>query len=477
MTAAGLDLTGPEADELLRPAAELALEMVQAGARMQPPMQVPRGMRPLLGHARLTRAALATARRVLESDAEFRSRVATALGAPGAEATLGRASVLWLDRPEGWEAELADLVGQARSAAASEAEQHGERSAQRRLRHAEEARDRAERDAEESRRTAEVARHELGEERRLHRSAADAEARVNRHAASIEEQLAVTRRRADAAAARLAEQAEAEVAAAATMAALEHDRGRLLAEVSALRAALAQSMTSTPPPEPADSADLAALGEAVAAASAAAVALGAALGRAAGALRPGPPAALDANAPVNDPADVAVARTTRPRWARSQRRGLRRRPATLPPFVLDDSAQAAEHLVSLPNVAVLVDGYNATLSAWPGLALPEQRLRLVDALAELAARTGARPEVVFDGADMEPGAQARVSARSLVRVVFTAADVEADDVIIARAHALPLPVLVASNDHRVREGGRSAGANVIGIEQLLTILRRQATSP
>jgi len=153
--------------------------------------------------------------------------------------------------------------------------------------------------------------------------------------------------------------------------------------------------------------------------------------------------------------------------------GKRRRPAKLPPFVLDDSPEAAEHLFGLPGVALLVDGYNATFATWPGLPLPEQRLRLVDALAELAARTGARPEVVFDGAEGPPGSVAAAGVRSLVKVSFTAPDIEADDVLIARAGALPLPVVVASNDGRVREGARAAGANILGIEQLLAALRRR----
>jgi len=140
--------------------------------------------------------------------------------------------------------------------------------------------------------------------------------------------------------------------------------------------------------------------------------------------------------------------------------------------VRDDSAEAAAHLVGLPNVPLLVDGYNATLSTWPDLPLPEQRQRLVDALAELAARTGARPEVVFDGAPVVGGRPSTGPVRSLVKVTFTDPDVEADDVLIARAAALHLPVVVASDDRRVRDGARAAGANLLGIEQLLAALRR-----
>ena len=478
----GLDLTGPEADELLRPAAELAIEFAQAAARQQPPLEVPRGLRPLLGHARLTRAALATARRVVEADPEFRSRVAAAAEAPGVEATLGRAGVLWLRRDDGWEAELGAMVEQARATAAAERERGLERTAQRRLRHAEQARERAERAADEARRATEAARVELQEERRLRRSAEETSARAARHTASLEEQLAGARRRADAADGDVANLAEAEAATRALVAAAEGELGELRAEVVALRAVLTENQPSAQAPgdsqsEPGRDVNLRDLGQAVADASAAAVALGAALGRAAAALDDGGGAAghRPAPSPSDDNTKADAATSKHPRRVRAQRRATRRRPARLPPFVLEDSPEAAQHLVGLPNVAVLVDGYNATLSTWPDLPLPEQRARLVDALAELAARTGARPEVVFDGAEVATGRPAVSAVRSPVKVSFTAPDVEADDVLIARARSLPLPVVVASDDRRVRDGARSAGANVLGIEQLLAALRRRGS--
>jgi len=482
VTSDGPDLSGPEADELLRPAAELAIEVAQVGARQQPPLDVPRGLRPLLGHARVTRAALATARRVVEADAEFRARVAAALDGPAAEAGLGRAGELWLDRPAGWEAELGSLVDQARAVAAAEEERTLERSAQRRLRHAEEARERADRAAEAARRTAEAAKADLQEERRLRRIAEEAAGRAARHTASLDEQLASARRRAETVTGQVVAGAEAEAATRAALAAAEDELAELRAEVTALRAALAAPEpparpSGAPPAQPPRGPDLKVVGDAVASASAAAVALGAALGRAATALDPADGAGGAGTAPIPPEAaqQAAPRASTHPRWARSQRRGPRRRPVRLPPFVLDDSPEAAEHLVGLPDVVVLVDGYNATLSTWPDLPLPEQRLRLVDALAELAARTGARPEVVFDGAEVEPGPPAVTGARPLVKVSFTASDVEADDVLIARARSLPLPVVVASNDRRVREGARAAGANVVGIEQLLAALRRRGS--
>ena len=470
-----LDLSGPEAEELLRPAAELAIELARAGTRVQPPLEVPKALRPLVGHARVTRAALATARRVLEGDPAFRARAAGAVELPEAGATLGRASVLWLSRPEGWEEELASLLDAAREAAATEAEQAGERRAQRRLRHAEEARERAERLLDEARHAADAARGELQDERRLRRADDAALAQAQRHAASLEEQLRAAHRQTASAAQRASEHAASAAEEARALATADGELQRLRIEVEDLQATAAEvpPVAVPPPPGPTPSVDLVDLGRAVAAAAAAALELSGALARAAGALGPtpvSPPVDAEAVAP-----ERAAPAATRPRWARarSPRRGTRRRSVRLPPLVLDDSAEAADHLVGLPEVALLVDGYNATLTAWPGLPLPEQRLRLVDALAELAARTGARPEVVFDGAEVGPGLRSATGPRSLVKVSFTALDVEADDVLIARAHARALPVVVASDDRRVRAGARAAGANVLGIAQLLAALRRK----
>jgi predicted RNA-binding protein with PIN domain len=150
----------------------------------------------------------------------------------------------------------------------------------------------------------------------------------------------------------------------------------------------------------------------------------------------------------------------------------RRRPSPLPPGIFDNSAEAAEHLVRVPGAVLLVDGYNASLQAWPDRPISEQRDRLVSALAELRARCGVKPHVVFDGD--EAGGAVQAAAAQPVNVVFTAAEVEADDVIIAMVESLPAttPVVVATNDRRVQDGSRSRGANVITIPQLFVVLRR-----
>ena len=80
------------------------------------------------------------ARRVLDSDEEFRARVVDTV----TEGDVGRSGWLYLSRPEGWEKELAELVGEAADAVEREADRRAEGDARKRLTGAETARRRAE---------------------------------------------------------------------------------------------------------------------------------------------------------------------------------------------------------------------------------------------------------------------------------------------------------------------------------------------
>jgi predicted RNA-binding protein with PIN domain len=122
---------------------------------------------------------------------------------------------------------------------------------------------------------------------------------------------------------------------------------------------------------------------------------------------------------------------------------------------------------------LVVDGYNVTMTGWRELGARAQRRRLVAALADLAARTSTRVELVFDGADVGDGpVTVPAPARQLVRVRFSPPGVEADDVVLDLVAQLPAawPVVVASSDNRVREGARRAGANLLYSRQLLNTL-------
>ena len=111
---------------------------------------------------------------------------------------------------------------------------------------------------------------------------------------------------------------------------------------------------------------------------------------------------------------------------------------------------------------MLVDGYNVTMSRWPSCSAAEQRRELERRAATIAARHGSSITLVFDGID-EGGRPSR-AVGSVVRVRFTANEVEADDEILEIVGEVTLdrPVVVVSSDRRVVDGARERGANVVG---------------
>jgi predicted RNA-binding protein with PIN domain len=166
---------------------------------------------------------------------------------------------------------------------------------------------------------------------------------------------------------------------------------------------------------------------------------------------------------TGDAGETAEVTRLASRRARQQRR--RRRPLALPGLLEEDDEAVAWLLRT--DALVLVDGYNVSISAWPDSALGHQRDRLLALLTEEVARTGADVRVVFDGADVDGGDATRL--RCPVAVEFTDADVEADDRILELVAAEPAEraVVVVSSDHRVRDGARAGGANVVTSQQLL----------
>ena len=161
------------------------------------------------------------------------------------------------------------------------------------------------------------------------------------------------------------------------------------------------------------------------------------------------------------------------RAATPERIQVARRVPLAPPLgVTDDSVEGAKYLLSVPNIVVLVDGYNVTKQAVPELALPEQRAWLERLLTDASTSTSttARFEVIFDGADVDVR-QANTHPR--VRVRFSKEGIEADDEIIAavRATDARTAVVVVSSDNRVREGAKAGGANVLHSKRFVGVLR------
>ena len=432
-------------------------------------MLPPPGLRPYLGFAKLSPAALSAIARVVDQDDDFRARVAASVD----EDAVGRGAWLWLTRPPGWADDLAAIEAEDRerraSRTAEQREARDERSATRRLAATQAALTRAETVGEERRLELDRLQRELDEARRA-RTAVDARvADLEATLAELEEARAAAVRNLKDAEARLVARATELKAVKARLRSLEAEASRPEAPgTEATRTEVAGVGPERADPEsvgsPAPRPDLGVVAHELRRAAQGASSLADGLAGLAAALADGgvePMPAPPAPAPTGPPVAGAAVR------------GARRTPVALPGGLLDDSVAAAEHLLRTPNAVLVVDGYNVTMTGWPELAAAEQRRRLVALLADLAARTSTRVEVVFDGAEVDGGAIAvPAPARQWVRVRFSPPDVEADDVVLDLVAQLPAnrPLIVVSSDNRVREGARRGGANLLYSRQLLDTL-------
>lgn len=427
----------------------MALAVVRRRASDDPPVPAPRGLVPFLGFARLPDRAVVAFCRVLDEDEELRRATRDA----AEEMAVGRASWLFLDRRAGWEDEFDRLADAAADAAIEERGNREEIDLRGRLRAEEAARRRV--DSEATR-----LRHELGEakellavERRVRRRAESDAGRFRRQSGDLVTELAELR------------QSESRLRLALeTQRRTDGDGGRGDSPQRQPAEAGSGAGGRREDPDAHNALDRQALAEALVEAGAGIERVSNALTEAARLLAPKAAPSPRSPQPAprveqGKPADVA-----------SSRRG----PVSLPPGTFDDSVEAAEHLVRVGRVLVLVDGYNVTKLARPDLGLSEQRAWLVDAAIELAARTGAHLEVIFDGTDDLASAPADLGRRQGVQVRFSAHGIEADDLILDLVASTPVvrPVVVASNDRRVQDGARALGANVITSPQLVAVLNR-----
>jgi len=390
-------------------------------------------MRPLLGFRdrHLSVAAITTIRQVLDDDEPFRAAVA----AEADEQSVGRASWLFLTRPEGWRPELDALVAAEEELAAQDRERAGERSAERRAEQLGDLVSQLRSELAAARSDASSAREALDAQRTGRRRAeadvADLRDRLDRAEQARRDgvsDLVDARRLAD-------ERLGVVRALQRRVAELERERTRLADPV------------------------VGALGRA-----------DDALGR----LRTELDAARELLTLTPDGASGPSAQRSDGSGGDGVVAGarVRREPLRLGRGVLDGTLEATDQLLRAPEVRVLVDGYNVSMEGWPHLDARTQRERLVGLLSGVVARTGANVHVVFDGDD--DGRRPSVSAALSVRVHYTPAGVEADDVVISMVGELPpeVPVVVVSSDHRVRDGARAAGANVVSSAALLAWDRR-----
>jgi predicted RNA-binding protein with PIN domain len=454
--------------------------VAREGDRQRPPLAVPGPMRPLVRFSRLPGRALDTVRRVLDQDPDFRARVAAAAD----EEALGRVPWLWLQRPEGWSEEIASAAAAEELRSRIDRDRRADNAAERRLDVAETARRRAEAELLETRTAGAALTTELLDLRQERRREVEAAQQDRDGRIAAEAAHAGAERRAVAAEDRRTELEERVAEAERRLAASEAVNRQREAQLETARRDGQEATRIRAGDDRRRAVTTVELGEAVAAAGAAASDLGTALGRAAQVLgggpdaAPGGPSELEkgggtSSAPISDGAGRGRRRGKGESFP-ADGGGPRRRPAPLPKAVFDDSPDAAAWLVRLPGAVLLVDGYNVTLNTWSGRDLSDQRHRLVMALAELSMRSGAEVEVVFDGADDPVHPLRPQPARRPVKITFSPPSVDADELIIERVGRLPAsrPVIVATDDRRVRDECEAAGANLISSPQLVTLLGR-----
>jgi predicted RNA-binding protein with PIN domain len=137
----------------------------------------------------------------------------------------------------------------------------------------------------------------------------------------------------------------------------------------------------------------------------------------------------------------------------------------------EDDPATLEEWLDAPEVHLLVDGYNASMSSagFAKLDLESQRERLIEELTRLARRKKIKATVVFDGSDV---ASIGRRPRGPVRVQYSASDEIADDYLVALLGALPpTPVVVATSDRELQERAAALGATIANSEQLLGLMR------
>ncbi|MFJ8041004.1 NYN domain-containing protein [Kitasatospora sp. NPDC096147] len=138
----------------------------------------------------------------------------------------------------------------------------------------------------------------------------------------------------------------------------------------------------------------------------------------------------------------------------------------------EDDPALLDQLLAIPQVHLVVDGYNVTKTGYPTLPLEQQRMRLLGGLAMLAQRTQAEVTCVFDGQDLD--APVIMAPPRGVRVRFSRTGETADELIrrLVRAEPQGRPVVVVSTDKEVADGVKKAGARPVSSMLLLRRLSR-----
>ena len=395
--------------EALKSALEFAVGIAAASAKQRPPLPFPAALKKFLKSPRLPSSALGLVRAAVEGDANFRR----GLGVAASSELVDEVGRLWLAQPEGWLDRAIELAARSSSPVAEES----------------------------SART----------ERKRREAAEAATSRARLEVTALKAQLAELQARLDG--------------VEAQRSSLGADLARLTGQLHEARAGARRAASKGVADE------LARVTAELEAARAEALEVRAVLdGVLAARAQEGPAVDVTRLRELLLEALSFTGQSTE--GARKPRRQARRSPLPIPGGLYGNSEEAAEHLLRVPGVVVLVDGYNVAKLGWPGLSLEQQRQQLVQRAEAVARRWGTDLHIVFDGSDDVEGAHTR--QRTLVRVSWSPSGVLADDVLRAEVQALDpaRPVVVATNDKAVLADVRAAGANTISSDALLAVLRR-----
>jgi predicted RNA-binding protein with PIN domain len=407
---------------------------------------------------------LSTIRQVLEDDADFRQQVAEVADGE----LLGRVAELWLTRPDGWQEELAGLLEKIEGDRRRLDDERDARLAQERISTLEQEVERTHAELQVLRNSSEDAAAAIEAERQATRRAEAARRELSGSVDSLQQTNQSLSGQREELEARISELSELLAHSQGAQAAVSNERDAAQAAKSRLEQELATTRWELTALRAESEATRQSIAETLSNVEAAGRQMQDSLRVAAASLgftlESEPPAELE------PPSDRRATDRTPP--ALSPR--PKRVPVRLPPGVFDYEPDAAEHLVRVKGMTLAVDGYNVSISSWPGRDLPEQRWRLVHALAELVTRFEVTVRLFFDGVEAGGRLQPPAVARRRMSVEFSPSTVEADDKIIALVETIgdARPVTVASNDGRVRIEVARRGANLISVAQLLSVLRR-----
>ncbi|MDH3678448.1 MAG: hypothetical protein OEV40_00735 [Acidimicrobiia bacterium] len=178
-------------------------------------------------------------------------------------------------------------------------------------------------------------------------------------------------------------------------------------------------------------------------------------------------ALLEGSGP-NGPADITAAFPADGTTGEMGKAVGARRQIDVPAEVADDEIEMARHVVSSPDVVLLVDGDSVAKMGWPSLPVAQQRDALVSYLADLAATSGAAPDVVFDG---RIGEEESLPASRAVRIRLSTPPTEPAAALDELVDAYPeqWPIAIVTDDAELGRSAVERGAVVLNNGQLLDL--------